>query len=238
MQTILPQISMRKAAMVAGYAIVLMTLAAVVATDVTIGPLIIDEDPTPTFKNISENLLVFRMGILSWIIVLICDIVAAWGFYFFFKPVNNGISLLTAWIRIVYTAMLGSSIMNYNYVLELIDSPTRLIAVDNVNIESQTWFFLNSFDSSWSLGLLVFGLHIFLLGYLSLKSAYVPKFISIFLMIGAFGYVTVHLSNLLIPQHPEVIQILGWVFIIPMLSEVALGLWLLIKGKNIQIDQT
>lgn len=235
MKATFPELSLRQAALMAGSAILLMTLAAVLATDVTIGPLIAAENPAATFENITSNTMRFRTGILSWMIVLICDVIAAWGLYIFFRPVNQHISLLSAWLRIVYTAILGTSILNLNYVLELTDAAYFQTIFGQEHLEAQSWLFLSSFDSSWSLGLVVFGLHIFTLGYLGLQSNYLPKLLALFLIIGAAGYMIVHLSNLLIPQYQEVIQILGWIFILPMLSEVAMGIWLLVKGKNIKL---
>ena len=233
----MPELSLRKAAITGGIAILLMTIAAVVATDIAIGPLIIEDDPTSTIQNIQNNLFLFRIGILSWIVVLICDVIAAWGLYIFLCPVNRHISLISAWLRIVYTAILGTSILNLNYVLELLGSEYYQSSASYAVVESQNWMFLKSFDSSWSIGLLVFALHIFLLGYLGLKSNYVPKILSIFLIIGSVGYLVIHLINLLFPQFEYLIQILGWIFIVPMLSEVALGLWLLTKGKNVNPNQ-
>ncbi len=228
---------MRQAALIAGVAILLMTLAAVIATDLAIGPLIVQDNPTLTFENIKSHQLQFRIGVLSWVVVLICDVVAAWGLYIFLSPVNKGISLLSAWLRIVYTALLGTSILKYTTILELLDSEYYLTAFGAIQIEAQTWSSLNGFDASWSIGLIVFGLHIFLIGYLGLKSKYVPKLLSIFLLIGFLGYTMIHLSSLLIPQYQTLIEVLGWIFILPILSEVALGLWLLVKGKDIQNDQ-
>ncbi len=182
--------------------------------------------------------MLFRFGIFSWIVVLISDVVAAWGLYIFLSPVNKGVSFISAWLRLIYTAILGTSIMNFNYVQELLfDSGYYAGAMEHANLESQVWLFLTSFDSSWSIGLIVFALHILLLGYLGLKSNYVPRLLSILLIIGFVGYILIHLCNLLIPENENLIQILGWIFILPMLSEVALGIWLLLKGKNVQIHQ-
>lgn len=235
MNSIPTEISTRKAAKVAGYAILLMTLAAVVATDLAIGPLIESEEVTASIKNIRNNETLFRIGILSWMIVLICDVIAAWGLYIFLSPVDKGISLICAWIRIVYTAILGTCILKLNYVLELIGSE-HLTTIEYTNLESLTVLFLNSFDSSWSLGLIVFSLHIFLLGYLGLKSNYLPKLLSVFLIIGFVGYLLIHSLKLLIPQLQNLIQILELIFILPMLAEVALGFWLIAKGKNVKIS--
>ncbi|TAI47820.1 DUF4386 domain-containing protein [Flagellimonas allohymeniacidonis] len=234
MKTSLVKISVGQAAVIAGIAIVSMTIAAVVATDVSIGKLTISEDPTATFENIKNNQMLFRIGVLSWIVVLVSDIVAAWGLYLFFKPISEGISLVSAWLRIVYTAILGTSILNFSYILELFNTDYQQIIFGEPHLVSQTWIFLTRFDTSWSIGLIIFALHILALGYLCLKSNYVPKLISIFLVIGGMGYFIIHTSRLLVPEYQSAIEILNWIFILPMLSEVALGIWLLVKGKNIQ----
>ncbi|AZO95310.1 DUF4386 family protein [Halocella sp. SP3-1] len=51
----------------------------------------------------SEGL--FHFSIFSFFIVLILDIVVAWGLYILLKPVNKNISLLSTWFRLVYAAI-------------------------------------------------------------------------------------------------------------------------------------
>ncbi|WP_181899518.1 DUF4386 domain-containing protein [Flagellimonas nanhaiensis] len=225
------EISIQKAAQIAGVSIVLMTLAAVAATDLTIGPLIVSGNATATEENIRASAMTFRLGVLSWIIILVCDVFAAWGLYEFLKPVNKGLSLISAWLRLVYAAILGASMLNLAHILVLINNENYVSALG-----TQVLFFMDSFESLWSLGLLVFGLHIFLVGYLTWKSGYVPKILGIWLIIGFFGYMITHLSGLLLPQFSNFNKIMGWIFIIPMLGEVALGLWLIIKGRKIVLQ--
>ena len=230
------EISMQKAAQIAGVSILLMTLAAVAATDLTIGPLIVNGNATATEENIRTSEMIFRLGVLSWIIILICDVFAAWGLYEFLKPVNKGLSLMSAWLRLVYAAILGASMLNLAHILMLIDNENYVSALGNGQLGTQVLFFMDSFDSLWSLGLLVFGLHIFLVGYLTWKSGYVPKILGIWLILGFIGYMITHLSGLLFPQFSNFNKIMGWIFIIPMLGEVALGLWLIIKGRKIVLQ--
>lgn len=225
----------RKAAMVAGIAIVTMTLAAVVATDIAIGPLVIADAPAATFDNIAGAPIMLRLGLLSWMVVLISDIFAAWGLYMYYKPINKELSLISAWLRIVYTAILGAAILNYVDILQLNNMGDQILGYELAYLESQTWLLLNQFEAEWSVGLLVFGLHIFLLGYLGLKSAYIPKLLSISLIIGAVGYLMINAFKILIPEQEDLLAVLQWIFILPMLAEVALGLWLLVKGKDIEL---
>lgn len=232
MKSGLPKISIRRAAIVSGIAILIMTLAAVVATDLTIGPLVITDNPSVTVDNINTDQILFRIGIFSWLVVLICDLVIAWGLYIFFRPINKYISLVSAWLRLIYAAILGTSILNFTSVLTLLDSEFYSATFGQEFVKGQIWFLVNNFDTSWSFGLVIFGMHIFLLGYLGLKSDLIPRLLSVFLIIGSIGYLLINLFTLIIPKHQEFIQVLQWIFILPMLSEVALGFWLLFKAKR------
>ena len=50
-------ISLRKAAIISGISILMMTIVAVVATDLTIGNLFVPDNPVATLKNINLNLV-------------------------------------------------------------------------------------------------------------------------------------------------------------------------------------
>ncbi|XLS30300.1 DUF4386 domain-containing protein [Flavobacteriaceae bacterium M23B6Z8] len=229
------QISFSTAAIIAGISIVVMTISAVVSTDLTIGRLVVDDNPPATYYAIKENLMLFRTGVFSWIMVLICDLIIAWSMYIYLKPINKDVSLITAWTRVLYTSILGTAIAS---LIQLNLLQQQFINGSDFSLEyfiSETWFYYNSFHVIWSMGLLIFGLHILLLGYLSLKSWYLPKWMAIFLILGGIGYLCIHILKLLAPSNKEIIQMLEWIFILPMLTEVVLGFWLLWRGKSITL---
>ena len=97
---------------------------------------------------------------------------------------------------------------------------------------------LKAFDNTWSIGLAVFGFHILVLGFLVLKSGYVPKILGILLIIAFFGYSVTGFIDPLLPDHENYRTLIEWVFVVPMVTgEVGLGLWLLVKGgKRISLD--
>jgi len=229
-------ISLRQAAIVTGVAILIMTIAAVVATDVTIGSLIVEENATATTNNIKASELLFRSGVFSWLIILICDVLAAWGLYIFLKPVNKSLSLIMAWFRLVYAAILGAALLNLVNVLLLISSDNYLSVNGTDQLQSQVLLSVNGFYDLWSIGLVVFGFHILVLGYLILKSDYIPKFWGILLIFAFWGYLITNLLHLLLPAYENLKTIIEWIFILPMLGEVGFGFWLLIKGARVSVQ--
>lgn len=229
----LSDLSLRQAAIIAGVAILMMTFAAVVATDLTMGNLIVEDNNAATFDTIKSSGLIFRVGIFSWLVILICDVLAAWGLYVFLKPVNNSLSLAMAWFRLIYTAILGTALLHYVNILPLITNKSLITAFTDSQAQALVMHAVQGFDNMWSLGLVVFGIHIYFLGHLIIKSGYVPKWLGVILLVAFAGYLITNLLNLLLPGHEEMKALVGWIFILPMLAEVYLGFWLLIRGIKV-----
>ena len=113
-------LSQRKAAIVAGGSILIVAIVSGFATLFVLDTLFVPGDAAATSDNIKASEMLFRTGLLGWLIILICDVLAAWGLYVFFKRVNKSLSLLTAWLRLLYTAILGVALFNIVIVLLLL----------------------------------------------------------------------------------------------------------------------
>ncbi len=222
----------RTAALISGIAILVMTIAATIANDITIGKLVVEKNTTETLKNILASKGTLNIGIYSWLIILVCDVVAAWGLYIFFKPVRKDLSLIAAWFRLIYAAMLAAAIFNLVYVHILIHPAMPLPEESLARLGRDVMFYLDAFNATWSVSLIVFGIHILLVGILVMKSKYVPKIFGIILIIAFIGYTLIHSSHLLFPEYKDAMRIVEWIFLFPMLGEVALGVCLLIKGMR------
>jgi hypothetical protein len=220
----------RKAGLVAGIAIAVMTISAMLANDITIGSLVVEGDAAGTLKNMLASKTTFNFGILCWTIILISDVVAAWGLFLFFKPVNRDLSLLAAWFRLIYAAMLAVAIFNLVYAHMLMYQDTSPSPDIPAQLGRDAMFYIEAFNTTWSLGLIVFGIHILLIGMLALKSGFVLKIFGIILIIAFAGYIIPNISNLLFPEYEDAMRIVEWIFLFPMLGEVALGIWLVVKG--------
>lgn len=227
---------MRQAAIVTGSAIIIMTLAAIFAIDHMPGELFVDGNAAETTSNIQKSQMLFRAGIYGLLIILVCDVLAAWGLYILLRPVNSGLSLLTAWFRLIYVAILGTALLNYINVLLLTGGNNYLSVFEPVLLQAQVLILITAFNDTWSMGLIVFGLHILLAGYLVLKSGYMPKTFGILLILACIGYVGAHSIHLLFPDSEHLKALVDWIFIIPMVvGEVGLGVWLLIKHNRIKL---
>ncbi|MBJ8054784.1 DUF4386 domain-containing protein [Bacillus cereus] len=214
----------RKFALFAGTSLLVMAFISFFSYGFAHGNLVVQGDASATLHNIQTSNSLFKAEIFGWIIIFITDIIASWALYFFLKPIHASLSLLTACLRLTYTAILGIAIFNLTFVLLLSKSTVA-------NSEAYTMLFLEAFEYIWSVGLIIFGLHLFVLGYVTFLFKQIPKFISILLFITAIGYIVIHAMNTMFSQYDTIISIIQVLFQLPMIAgELSLAIWLLLKG--------
>lgn len=211
MRNFFADISLNKTAIFTGVAFILMLLIGIFGLPLYAN-LIVPGDETTTINNIMANLLLFRLGIASYLIILILDVVVAVGLYMIFKQVNKNLALLQMWLRLLYTAIAGISLL----VLVLL--------------------FINAYNIAQLIAYSFFIPHIFVLGYLVFRSDFFPRPLGILVIIASFCYLILTYGEFLLPQNLYAASFL--IVILPaILAEMSLGIALLWKGLRNEIPE-
>jgi hypothetical protein len=218
--------SLGNSAIIAGIGLLLMAIVAPIANFSILGGLIVPDDVSETVSNISGSTGLFRLGLFIFLIVAVLDIIVAWALYVFLKPVNRSLSLLTAWFRLVYAAVLVFVLIFLINVLHLMSGAGYLNALDTNQLQTLIMLSLNNFTLGWEFGLIIFGFHLALLGYLMLKAGYMRKILGILLIIASLGYIIDGFGKLLSSNYQISLSIYTFV------GEVVLIFWLLIAGRK------
>lgn len=90
---------------------------------------------------------------------------------------------------------------------------------------------LANFNATWNIGLLLFGMHLLVLGYLCLKSPRIANGIGGILLLAASGYLLDGLAKLFLDSYKnykETFEIV--VLICGVLGELTFTFWLLFQG--------
>ena len=223
--------SLRKIAVITGIGLLIMAVLAPIVHMNIFPSIIITGDAQTTAINLKDSLFFFRIGILFFLIVAILDIIVAWGLYILVKPVNKNISLLAAWFRIIYAAILVVSLNNLLNIFQFTDNSIFLNVLDQNQANTQILYLFNSFQSLWDFSMILFSIHLLILGALMLMAKYIPKFLSILIIIAGIGYLIDGVGNILFVNYN--FQIAMFTFI----GEVIMIFWLFWKGikgfKNI-----
>jgi hypothetical protein len=227
-------LSQNKISKIIGISILIMAISAGFSFGVVHTRLIIDDNATATMNNITQSISLFRAGILGWLITILCDIIASWALYIYFKQVDKSLSLLGGWLRLFYTTIFAIAISNLIYILVLASGNNDITAIPTEQLRAQLMLFIYGFNKIWSFGLIFFGLHLLTISYLILKSKFMPKLLGILLLIASFSYITIHLLHLFLPQFEKTTVLFENILSVPMtIGELSLGLWLLIKGGKV-----
>ena len=89
---------------------------------------------------------------------------------------------------------------------------------------------------TWSFGLIIFGFHLLLLGFLALKSWNIHRFWGIMLIVAAVSYVGIHCAKILLPEFENPVKTAEMILSLPMtFGEVGFAVWLIIRGGKANI---
>lgn len=222
--------SLGKAALIAGVGLFIMVIAAPFSEMYAYPKLVVTDDAAQTVRNIITNETLFNLDIIGYLITFACDIIVAWALYVFFKPVNVNVSLLTAWFRVVYTAIALAALLNLVTVHRLaIDNNAvflKLLGPDQLN--AQVMLLLKAFKGGFHFGIIFFGIHLLFVGYLILKSDYVPKLLGALIILSGLGYFITGIEPYLFKNVR--VDFAKFTFY----GELIFMLWLLIKGSRIK----
>jgi hypothetical protein len=219
-------VALRQAALIAGAAYLLNPVS---YAEFSIYPkLVAANNAAQTAQNISAHLGLFAVAILCYIASFIGDIVIAWALYLLLSPVNKMLSLLTAWCQLVYAAVALSSVFSLLNVYHLLANPYYLTLFGSSQLQAQVWFQLHSFHYEWSMSLIIFGIHLVLLGYLIFRSGYIPWIFGVTVFIAGAGWIIGGFGPYILPNT-------NFDFTLSTaIGELFFTLWLWIRGWKVQ----
>ena len=211
--------NIRKAALLSGYSLLIMALAAGFSYGFVLSS--IPADSAEVAAHIKANDSLFTAGIFGWIVILICDILTSWGLYIFFRAEHARLASIMAGMRLIYTGVLGIAIA-------FLYAALQAAYTTDVHLPS---VYLQLFSNTWSIGLIIFGVHLFLMGVLAAKHSVIPRIWSILLLFAGTCYVLVHMLNMAGAQFSDIKETFESILAAPMaIGELAFAVWLLIKG--------
>ena len=220
--------SIRNASLTAGVAILLMSVLAGFGNFGVQG-LVTEGNAAQTAKAITGSDGLFRLGIVSLFLVVALDVFVAWALYRVFSPVSRSISMLAACFRLVYAGVFMVAVSQLLGVLHLLGNDAYLLVFSAEQLHAQALLGIGTFNDVWDAGLVLFGLHLLVIGDLAYRSGYVPRFLGVLLAIAGLGYVVDTFGAVLSPGSWT--DVSSFTFI----GEFLLALWLVIWGRRLTL---
>ncbi|MBB5786281.1 DUF4386 domain-containing protein [Jiangella mangrovi] len=215
-------------ALLAGIGLAAMALLGGFANFVVLEGLVTPGDPARTAADVLDSEGLYRLGIASFCLVVVLDIVVAWALYRLFEPVDRAVSMLAAWFRVAYAAVFLTAIAQLVAALSPLTDAAAFGGFTEQQRQALALSRIDTFDAIWSAGLAVFGLHLVVVGSLALRSTWVPRLVGVLVCVAGAGYVVDSAAKVLVADPPFEVAAVTFV------GEIALMLWLLVAARRHQ----
>jgi hypothetical protein len=183
--------------------------------------LVVADSAAQTARNLTAHHGAFLVAIFAYYLNFIGDIVAAWGLYLLLRPVNASISMFAAWVRVAFAALGLAAVLNLVTANRLVTRASDLAALGQAQLDAQVFVAIGAFRSQFSFSLILFGVHLVLLGWLFWRSTHLPRWLGVILAVDGLGwillisgrYVGVNLEFLFVTSFGELVLLvwlIGW----------------------------
>lgn len=190
--------------------------------------ILVPGDSAATAMNIVASESLFRLGFVGNLLAFTVNIFVAVLLYKLLEPVNKMMASLMVVLISVGIAIAMLNELNQFAALLLLSGSDYLAAFTTDQLQAFASLFLEMYAHGFVLAHIFFGLWLFPMGVLVIKSGFIPKVIGVFLLIAGVGYVVDFTLFFLAPG--ITVKVSEYTFV----GEVLLLLWLLVMGVNVE----
>lgn len=183
-------------------------------------------DAVATYHNLSANLQYFRLSIFSALLIQVIQLFLVLALYDLLKPVNRRMAKVMVCFILSAIPIAMCIELSHSVIIYLIDNKTLETLLTMEQIQQAIMLLLNTHNDGVMIAHIFWGLWLFPMGCLIIKSTFIPKFIGYLLILGGVGYLVDTVIWLLIPNSSLTVS--EYTFI----GEIVLPLWLIIKGVD------
>jgi len=221
-----------KAARVAGAIYLSMALTAPWRLIYIPSTLFVHGNATATASNIAAHEWLFRLGIVGDLLTGTIVIFTVLALYQLFKGVNQNLAAVMV--------ILGGLTVSPIYFVNTLNDAAALLFVRGADFlsafgkpqrDALAMLFLRLHHHGVVANEIFWGLWLFPLALLVIRSGFLPRFLGFWLIINGFAYLITSFTGLLLPQYEQLVSNITFP---ALLGELAFMLWLVIKGAKVQ----
>lgn len=177
--------------------------------------IVVGNDAAATAANLRSMEGLWRLGVAGEVLLLNCAVALGVILYILLRPVSRDLALAAIFFNLVSIAIEGAAAVS-------------LAAALSASTPDQAMLSIRSHGTGFGVALIFFGAECVILGYLIYRSTYMPKSIGILMAIAGVCYI---INSFAVLLSPPLAKLLFPAILMPcLIAELALALWLLIKG--------
>ena len=179
--------------------------------------------------TIADDEAMFRVGLVAALASALLFVATAWALYTLLRPVDDALALLLLVLNAVGVAVQCASYLPLLAVLAQADGGADLAGLSGQQLDGLATLAVSTHQVGFVIAQLFFSAWLFPLGWLVLRSGFLPRFLGWLLLLDGVAVLVWFLQTLLAPEY-RAISYPSW--IVGFVAEVGLALWLLVKGAR------
>jgi hypothetical protein len=189
--------------------------------------LIVSGNAAATAHNVLASGALFRLGFLGYLVEAFTDVALACLLYVMLRPVHANLAFCAVLFRIMATATFAFGEVFYFAPSLILGSDAYLKTFSPEQLQSLALLSFNVYSFAGGFSQVFYGIASLILGYLMMRSSYLPRVIGALWVLGGIGFV---IGTILLVVAPDSASSL---LVVPqLLASLALAMWLLIRGVD------
>lgn len=189
--------------------------------------LVVSSDAAATATNILANETLLLLAIAANLVSAACYLVLAVLLYDLFRPVDRTVSLLAAFFNLTSCAIGAFDSLFQLAALDVLKGGPDLGVFSAQQTGALALLFLKLNVRALDMGQIFFGFQLLAIGYLILRSTFLPRIFGAIAAFAGLWYLTRLYPPLVTALYPYSLSV-------PGIGVMLLTLWLLIMGVNVQ----
>lgn len=222
---------MKRIAKISGVGYLIIFISGLYANFIALEPLINNDTPSIVIQSILSNSQQLLYAIISFLIMLIFDLLLVLSLFVFFRKVNTSLHFLMVAFRLLNAVVFSIALFKLIEVYYIINNVESIPSLEQ---QSKIIYALIHFETIWLIGLLFFSTHLLFLGGLILKSKHVPDVIGVLILLASLGYAVDSIAALSMENYTAYQNVFAVIVIMPaIIGELSFTIWLLLYGFNV-----
>lgn len=222
--------SQHKAARVAGLLYLLMAASAPFALIYIPGKLIVSGDATATADRFRASESLLRLGIGLELFHQAVAIFLVLALYRLFKPVDEKNAVLVVILgALVSVPIVFVNVLNEIAAMVLVSGADFVSVFEKPQRDALAYLFVRLHEHGLVVASIFWGLWLFPLGMLVIRSGFFPRVLGVLLMLAGIAYVVSAGTTLTLPRYADLVD---QVVMVLYFGELPFILWLMIRGAR------
>jgi len=221
--------SLKREARIAGFIYLALTIIAPFRLIYVPGKLFVHGDAAATAHNIATHEFLFRLGIFGDLVTGTVSLLLTFTLYHLFKGVDKKLAALMFVLGFMDTPLYFFNVLNDAGALLVVQGGDFLQAFDAAQRDGLVTLFLRMHGMMISCAEMFWGLWLFPLALLVIRSRFLPRFLGYWLILNGLAYLALCVSGVLFPGAEDTVSNIAFPL---QLGEVAFVLWLVVMGAR------